>query len=73
MHPELSPVISHIRFDEHTRANRTRPATLVSPDHRFFRRRRWATAPPGIGAADVVELGSHQNGPRRTGSGERVA
>jgi hypothetical protein len=73
MHPELSPVVSHIRFDEHSRAHHTRTAARVSRDHRFFRRRRWATAPPGSTAADVVDLGSRESRPHLTGSGERVA
>jgi hypothetical protein len=72
MHPELSPVISHIRFDEHARSRHTPAAVRVSPDHRFFRRRRWGTAPPGRRSADVVVLGSRR-GLDRSAAGERVA
>jgi hypothetical protein len=66
-------MISHIRFDEHSHGRPTRSMTRVPADHRFFRRRRWATAPPGRTAADVVDLGSRENLQRRTGPGERVA
>jgi hypothetical protein len=73
MHPQLSPVVAHMRLDE--LSNRHQPRTTIvrtTRAPRSFGRRRSASRAPTPGVAPVVALADTRAG-RDVASDRRVA